>query len=137
MSPNAVYTTLLTNTAYLPGALVLERSLRSVGSQYPLVVMVSPGVSQAAKDVLRNRELRIVEVDNLDPPEGVHSLGGNDPRFLETWTKLRYVLFSTLAQIPQVTPSQGIWIGRLRGLNLFPVTSSTLITTTASDSPRF
>lgn len=92
MSPNAVYATLLTTISYLPGALVLDQSLRSVKSQYPLVVMVTPKVPQEARTVLNKRGIVIKEVEYLQPEEGVHSLGGYDSRFGDTWTKLRSVM---------------------------------------------
>lgn len=91
MSPSAAYVTLLTKTSYLPGALVLDYSLRSVGSQYPLVVMATPKLPQEAREVLKNKGITIKEVEYLQPEEGVHSLGGHDSRFADTWTKLRYV----------------------------------------------
>jgi hypothetical protein len=91
MSPNAVYATLLTKPAYLPGTLVLEMTLRLVGSKYPLVVMVTPGLPADARSVLQRREIKVIEVDILQPEEGVHSLAANDVRFKDTWTKLRCV----------------------------------------------
>jgi hypothetical protein len=92
MTRNAAYATLLTRTAYLPGTLVLELTLRMVGSKYPLVVMVNPSLPQDARDVLRSRNIRVVEVDDLRPEEGTHSLAGHDSRFKDTWTKLRSVV---------------------------------------------
>jgi alpha-N-acetylglucosamine transferase len=89
MSPNAAYVTLLTKTSYLPGALVLDYSLRSVNSQYPLVVMATPTLPEDARALLKKKGIAIKEVGYLHPAEGVHSLGGHDPRFADTWTKLR------------------------------------------------
>ena len=85
----AAYVTLLTNASYLPAALVLERSLRSVGSSYPLVVMATPTLSSNARDVLEARGVEIVEVDPLQPPPTAHRLSEADARFADTWTKLR------------------------------------------------
>ena len=92
MSPNAAYVTLLTKASYLPGALVVEHSLRSVKSQYPLVVMVTPTVPKEARDVLQKRGIITEEVDFLHPKEGTHKLADHDSRFGDTWTKLRYVI---------------------------------------------
>lgn len=44
--PRRIWTTLISNRAYFPGLLVLERSLRSAGSRYPLVTMVTPEVAR-------------------------------------------------------------------------------------------
>jgi hypothetical protein len=93
MPRNAAFATLLTRVAYLPGTLVLEWTLRMVGSQYPLVVMVNPSLPKDARDVLATRKIKVVEVDDLRPEEGAHSLGGHDIRFKDTWTKLRCALF--------------------------------------------
>jgi hypothetical protein len=91
MSPNAAYVTLLTKNAYLPGALIVDECLRSVGSQYPLVVMVTPTLPQEARDVLRKKGIIIKDVDPLRPGDGTHQLAAHDSRFADTWTKLRYV----------------------------------------------
>ena len=94
MPRNATFATLLTRVAYLPGTLVLDWTLRMVGSQYPLVVMVNPSLPKDARDVLASRKIKVVEVDDLRPEEGAYSLGGHDMRFKDTWTKLRCELFS-------------------------------------------
>jgi hypothetical protein len=93
MTRNAAYATLLTRASYLPGTLVLELSLRMVGSRYPLVVMVNPSLPHDARDVLRSRKIKVIEVDDLQPEEGVYSLASHDIRFKDTWTKLRSVVF--------------------------------------------
>jgi hypothetical protein len=85
----AAYVTLLTNSNYLPGTLVLDHCLRSVQSKYPLVVMVTPQLPEDAKKILRNRQIDMHEVDTLLPAEGVHKLSDADARFHDTWTKLR------------------------------------------------
>jgi len=89
MSYNLAYVTLLTAPSYLPGTLVLELTLRLVGSKYPLVVMVTPGLPQDARDVLKRRGIRTKEIDHLQPEEGTYHLGGHYSRFKDTWTKLR------------------------------------------------
>jgi hypothetical protein len=91
MKPNGAYVTLLTKASYLPGTLVLDYGLRTVGSQYPLVVMVTPSLPDAAKSVLHKRGILIREVDGLHPHDGQHVLAAHDVRFADTWTKLRYV----------------------------------------------
>lgn len=92
MSPNAAYVTLLTKASYLPGALVVEHCLRSVKSQYPFIVMITPTVPQEARDVLQKKGIITKEVDFLHPEEGTHKLADHDSRFGDTWTKLRYVV---------------------------------------------
>jgi len=91
MNPNYAYVTLLTQTSYLAGVLVLDQSLRSVGSKYPLVVMVTPSLPDDVRAVLRNRRIRTRDVDSLQPPDRNHTLAEHDIRFADTWTKLRYI----------------------------------------------
>jgi hypothetical protein len=93
--PKGAYVTLLTNTAYLPGALVLDYGLRAVGSRYPLVVMVTPTLPDVVRAVLHKRGILVREVDSLHPQEGKHVLSAHDARFADTWTKLRYLVYFT------------------------------------------
>lgn len=99
---NAAFVTLLTKPSYLPGTLVLAHSLRNtpsegpqgyVGSKYPLVVMVTPQLSQDARDVLSRENTIMRDVDRLSPTEGTHKLSAHDARFADTWNKLRYLRF--------------------------------------------
>lgn len=86
---SCAYATLLTKAPYLPGILVLEHGLRSVGSRYPLVVMVTPGLSQDARDVLKKRGIFTREIESLQPTSTPGTPLFED-RFADTWTKLRY-----------------------------------------------
>lgn len=89
MGKKAAYVTLLTKTSYLPGVLVLEYTLRSVGSEYPLVVMATPSLLQEDRDILARRGIAVIDIQSLKPPEGLHELSTHDARFADTWTKLR------------------------------------------------
>jgi len=86
---NAAFVTLLTKPSYLPGVLVLHRSLQSVGSAYPLVVMVTPQLPEEAKRVLKDKDIKMREIQPLSAPEGKHQIATLDERFRDTWTKLR------------------------------------------------
>ncbi|KAI6132726.1 glycosyltransferase family 8 protein [Pisolithus croceorrhizus] len=85
----AAYVTLLTKSSYFPAVLVLDYTLRSVGSCYPLVVMVTASLPQECRYVLTGRGIRLRDIANLEALEGVHSLAHHDTRFHDTWTKLR------------------------------------------------
>lgn len=89
MGINAAYATLLTKTSYLPGVLVLEYTLRSVGSKYALIVMATPALPAEARDVLARRRIQVVDIQSLQPRPGLHTLSADDARFADTWTKLR------------------------------------------------
>jgi hypothetical protein len=88
----AAFVTLLTRESYLAGTLVLNYSLKSVGSKYEPVVMVTPELSERARDVLSKEKITIKEIARLDPREGSHTLEAHDARFKDTWTKLRLVI---------------------------------------------
>ncbi|KAJ7070910.1 glycosyltransferase family 8 protein [Mycena amicta] len=86
MAPRA-FVTLLTQQSYLAGTLVLDEGLRESASKYPLVVMVTPDLPQAARHVLEKRGIPVRDIKPLRPEDGVNTLV--DARFHETWTKLR------------------------------------------------
>ena len=87
---NGAYVHLLTNAAYLPGLLVLHRSYVKVGDTYPFVVMVTPTVSEEVRQALRQSGMVVRAVKPIRPP-GQCRLEKGDARFMDTWTKLRYV----------------------------------------------
>lgn len=89
MSTKATYVTLLTKTSYLPGVLVLEYTLRSVGSEYPLVVMATPALPPETRGILARRRIKVIDIQSLQPKTGLHTLSAHDVRFADTWTKLR------------------------------------------------
>jgi hypothetical protein len=89
MAIKAVYATLLTDTNYLPGALVLVYTLRSVGSEYPLVVMATPALPQEVRDMLARGRITVTNIHPLEPPAGLHTLSAYDARFAVIWPKLR------------------------------------------------
>ncbi|KAL0072090.1 hypothetical protein AAF712_001013 [Marasmius tenuissimus] len=90
MAPTrAAYVTLLTKQSYLAGVLVLHHSIKAVASKYPLVVMVTPAVTEGVRDILRRQGLQLYDIESLMPEQGRHSLSESDARFHDTWTKLR------------------------------------------------
>jgi hypothetical protein len=85
----AAYVTLLTKNTYLPGTLILHKSLVDTGAKYPLVVMVTDGLPPDGLGVLKRRGIDFVVIERLHPEEGTHTLASHDVRFADTWTKLR------------------------------------------------
>lgn len=84
------YLTFITTEGYLPGLLVLHKTLQDVGSKYPLVVMATRSLPQDVHDVLTRKGIAISVVDRLTPKNS--NIAEHDSRFAETWTKLRYVI---------------------------------------------
>jgi len=91
MESRRAYVTLLTNSSYLPAALVLNESLKRAESKYPLVVMSTPSLASEAREALIRQGLEIVTVDPLLPAPGTHTPSNVDIRFVDAWAKLRCV----------------------------------------------
>ena len=91
--PERTWVTLLTQASYLPGVITLAHSLRTHGTVYPFLVLVTPSVP--------NSSLRALEAESLDNPLlQVHHIEALHPdhqtpsnsvaaRFADTWSKLR------------------------------------------------
>ncbi|EAU31064.1 conserved hypothetical protein [Aspergillus terreus NIH2624] len=81
-----VWTTLITNTAYLPGLLTLDYSLKKAGSKYPLVALYTdtfPADGHAALDARRIPKQRVPYLLPTVPKDFA-----NDVRFYDCWSKL-------------------------------------------------
>ncbi|KAI5299234.1 bud emergence protein 1 [Ascosphaera pollenicola] len=84
--PKKVWTTLITNTAYLPGLLTLAYSLQRVGSRYPLIALYTdtfPAEGHAALDARGILKRRIPYLLPSVPKDY-----SNDVRFYDCWSKL-------------------------------------------------
>ena len=81
-----VWATLITNTNYLPGVIVLDYCLRKVGSAYPLVALYTDNLPDEAHKAIDARHIAKRKVDRLLPGSEIETY--TEPRFLETWTKL-------------------------------------------------
>lgn len=81
-----VWTTLITNAAYLPGVLTLEYSLRRSGSKYPLVVLYTDSFPPEGHAALDARGILKRHVTYLLP--AMHKDYANDVRFYDCWSKL-------------------------------------------------
>ncbi len=91
MVRKAAWVSLLSRTEYLAGLLVVDYGLRAAKSKYPLICMVTPNLPHADREVLRKRGLKMFEVGRVTPDEDRQRFADTDMRFLETWSKVRYV----------------------------------------------
>lgn len=82
----SVWTTLITNTAYLSGLLTLEYSLRRVQSIYPLLVLYTDSFPSHGHAVLDARGITKRHVPYLLP--SIPKEFTNDVRFYDCWSKL-------------------------------------------------
>ncbi|KAI8928943.1 nucleotide-diphospho-sugar transferase [Entophlyctis helioformis] len=82
------YVTLLTSESYLPGALVLARSLRRTSTPHPLVVLVTPDVGAAASAVLARVYDVVTPVDALHTTSAANLALLGRPDLGATFTKL-------------------------------------------------
>ncbi|KAL5119656.1 hypothetical protein ACEQ8H_002502 [Pleosporales sp. CAS-2024a] len=81
-----VWTTLITNTAYLTGLLTLDYSLKKHGSKYPLVALYTDSFPAEGHAALDTRRIPKQHVKYLLPT--VNKDYSNDPRFYDCWSKL-------------------------------------------------
>ncbi|KAK4984454.1 hypothetical protein LTR50_006578 [Elasticomyces elasticus] len=81
-----VWTTLITNTAYLPGLLALDYSLRVAGSEYPLIALYTDSFPAEGHAALDARHIPKKRIPYLVPK--MSSDFSNDPRFYDCWSKL-------------------------------------------------
>lgn len=89
MGKGKVWTTLISKLYYVQGALVLEQSIRDVGSKYPFVVMLMEDVPDVVHDIFRARNIQTRLIRRIKPAPGRHTVDPHDIRFEETWGKLR------------------------------------------------
>ena len=91
------YITLITDDKYLPGVVMLHYSVRMAerpGHRYPFIVLYTSGLSDsaiAALELTRDNDDYTVDLRLIDPllPAAHHKISVADPRFADTWTKLR------------------------------------------------
>lgn len=81
-----VWTTLITNTAYLPGLLALDYSLKRAGTKYPLIALYTDSFPPEGHAALDRRRIPKKKVSYLLP--SLHKDFSNDPRFYDCWSKL-------------------------------------------------
>lgn len=82
-----VWTTLITNTAYLPGLITLDYSLKIHNSAYPLVALYTDSFPQEGIDALKARGIAHQQIKYLLPTKSTKDYS-NDPRFYDCWSKL-------------------------------------------------
>ncbi|KAK2806651.1 hypothetical protein FQN51_006617 [Onygenales sp. PD_10] len=85
-APKKVWTTLITNTAYLPGLLTLDYSLKKSGSKYPLLALYTDTFPPEGHAALQSRGIPSRHIPYLLP--AVHKDYANDTRFYDCWSKL-------------------------------------------------
>lgn len=86
MTDSSVWTTLITNTAYLTGLLTLDHSLKKHKSAYPLVALYTDTFPPEGHKALDDRGIAKKHVKYLLPK--LHKDFTNDPRFYDCWSKL-------------------------------------------------
>ncbi|CAH0052659.1 unnamed protein product [Clonostachys solani] len=95
-----VWTTLITNLAYLPGLLTLDHSLRKVNSKYPLVALTTDQFPEQGRAALAARGIPSQRVPYLLPTKSRDY--SNDPRFYDCWTKLTPFSLTEYSRVVQL-----------------------------------
>lgn len=81
-----VWTTLITNTNYLSGLILLDYSLKKVNSKYPLIALYTDTFPREGHDALDIRGIPKKRIAYMLPAQ--HKDYSNDPRFYDCWSKL-------------------------------------------------
>lgn len=81
-----MWTTLITNTAYLPGLLALDYSLKRANTKYPLVALYTDQFPKEGHEALDVRGIPKKRIEYVLPVKGRDY--SNDPRFYDCWSKL-------------------------------------------------
>ena len=101
----AIITLLMRGDAYLPGALMLARSLREahpkLASEVDLICMVTADVSAMARKDLATEFDKVDPVDYIEIPEALvnHSKPEVRPSYAKTFTKLRCLLYTQYKKV--------------------------------------
>lgn len=95
-----VWTTLITNTKYLPGLLTLEYSLRKVNSKYPLVVLYTDTFEEEGHKALDARGIFKKHIEYLLPK--AHKDYTQDVRFYDCWSKLQPFSLTQFERVVQL-----------------------------------
>ncbi|TNY20463.1 glycosyl transferase [Rhodotorula diobovata] len=80
------WVTLLTNDRYLPGLLVLDHTMKQVGTKYPLVVLTTPSFPDERLALLQALGMRTKRIELLEPRGEMMLIA---ERFKDTWSKLQ------------------------------------------------
>ncbi|KAG8760380.1 hypothetical protein FRC14_003237 [Serendipita sp. 396] len=83
-----VYMTLLSNTAYLPGTLILYHSLQATKPKYPLIVLITPALPEDSKQMLERSGIETLLIDRFAPPVNRFDPSKTFARFADIWTKV-------------------------------------------------
>ena len=85
MHTTRTFISVLATDNYLPGFLVLNSSLRSVGSQYPLHVLLTPNISKTVLEILDKNFISYSRIpEQINNPTKVHA----NHRWFSTYSKL-------------------------------------------------
>ena len=85
---NYAYVTLLSSKEYLPGVLVLNRNLKDLGCQYPLVVIVTNNAVLSVFQQLEAEGISYISVPSLSYSQKTIDDWGKDSTVVKTASKL-------------------------------------------------
>ncbi|CDK26093.1 unnamed protein product [Kuraishia capsulata CBS 1993] len=95
-----VWTTLITNTKYLTGLIVLDYSLKKAGSKYPLVALYTDTFTEEGHAALDRRNIPKLKIEYLLPISSKDY--SNDTRFYDCWTKLQPFSLTQFERVVQL-----------------------------------
>lgn len=95
-----VWTTLVTNSKYMPGVLTLNHMLKKVGSKYPLVVLYTDTFDEDGHRALDERHIYKQRIGYLLPT--THKDYTADSRFYDCWSKLQPFSLTQFERVVQL-----------------------------------
>ena len=84
---NYAYVTLITTNSYMPGVLVLWKSLMSTNTKYPLYCVVTSEVSETNRNLLKSLGIQLIDRPEIPMPDQIRSYNEQNGPELKNWYK--------------------------------------------------
>lgn len=85
--PNYAYVTLITTNHFLPGVLVLNRTLKSTDTEIPLYCVVTSEVDEENRNILRSQGIQIIEKPEIPMPDRIRDYNWKHGAIYSGWFK--------------------------------------------------
>lgn len=98
MNKFAYVTVLFGESIYLAGALVLGYTLKRTHTPNPIIILVTPDISEKSRHQLKKFYTQIIEIPYIIPSKTIFSSEANE-RFMNVFTKLQVLSLSSYSKI--------------------------------------
>lgn len=87
MDKNYAYVTLLTTNSFLPGTLVLWKSLKDTKPKYPLYCVITPEITQENREILETVGIKLIERSEIPMTEAIRTYNDSIKHSVHGWYK--------------------------------------------------